>query len=657
MCGIAGMAGIADGPLLRKMLAITRHRGPNDSGVYVAEGATAAASSVAIGNNRLSIIDLSPAGHQPMCNEDATVWVVYNGETYNFAELRRELLNDGHQFKSHTDTEVLVHLYEKYGADMVKRLNGMFAFAIWDTKSQELLIFRDRMGIKPLYYTKVGSRLYFASEIKALLVCEEIAAEVDPNSLCQYLAYLYVPNPDSLFKGIFKLPPGHSLHWRNGEISVDCYWDLSYGDYFSDSEEALAQRFRELLVGATRRQLISDVPVGFFLSGGLDSSTLVACAAHAGESTLKCYSIAYKEEYSRTEQCTDDAWFAQLVANRFGAKFHQIVVDPDVVSLLPKVVWHMDDPIADPAGIATYLISQAAAPEVTVLLSGQGADEVLGGYRVHRVHKIAAWLRLMPQNLREVTIPALLKRISIHKGRLFLIPEGLLLAACRYSDKVLRTAGMEPAEQYAAFRSYLLDEDVRRLFSAESNAASMEWSYRNTFLKLFGKVAGEAYLNQMLYVDAKTFLPDLNLAYSDKLSMACSIEVRVPFLDNEVVEFLRHVPTSSKIHGSTQKYLLRKAMEGVLPKEVLQRRKAAFGLPIRAWLRNELRDMLTDLLSEDRVRRRGIFDATAVTQMIRDNETGQRDYTLQLWGLLTLELWHQAFVEQKRTESAERAVG
>lgn len=655
MCGIAGMAGIADEPLLREMLALTRHRGPNDSGVYIAEGATAA-SRIAIGNNRLSIIDLSPAGHQPMCNEDGTVWVAYNGETYNFAELRRELLDDGHQFKSHTDTEVLVHLYEKYGADMVKRLNGMFAFAIWDTKTSELLIFRDRMGIKPLYYSEVGGRLYFASEIKALLACEEIAIEIDRNSLCQYLAYLYVPNPGSMFKGVFKLPPGHSLRWRNGKIQVDCYWDLSYGEYFQESEATLAERFRELLVAATRRQLISDVPVGFFLSGGLDSSALVACAAHAGESSLKCYSIAYKEEYSRTEQCTDDAQFAQLVAKRFGAKFHQIVVDPDVVSLLPKVVWHLDDPVADPAAIATYLISQAAAPEVTVLLSGQGADEVLGGYRVHRAHKIAAWLRLMPRHLREATLPALLKRISVHKDGLFGIPPGLLLAACRYSDKVLRTAGMAPSEQYAAFRSYLLDEDVRRLLSAESNAATAEWSYRNTFVKLFGKVAGEDYVNQMLYVDAKTFLPDLNLAYSDKLSMACSIEVRVPFLDNEVVEFLQHVPVNMKIHGRTQKYLLRKAMDGVLPKEVLQRRKAAFGLPIRAWLRNELRDMLTDMLSEDRVRRRGLFDATAVTKMIRDNETGERDYTLQLWGLLTLELWHQAFVEQRRTATAEQVL-
>jgi len=655
MCGIAGMAGIADEVLLKEMLAITRHRGPNDSGMYIAKGPTAG-SRMAIGNNRLSIIDLSAAGHQPMCNEDGTVWIAYNGETYNFSELRQELLDDGHQFKSHTDTEVLVHLYEKCGPDMVKRLNGMFAFAVWDNHNQELWIFRDRMGIKPLFYTKVGDRLYFASEIKALLACEEIGVEVDRNSLCQYLAYLYVPNPDSMFKGIYKLPPGHSLRWQNGEIQVKCYWDLSYGNYFQESEATLAERFRELLVAATRRQLISDVPVGFFLSGGLDSSTLVACAAHAGESSLKCYSIAYKEEYRGTEQCTDDARFARLVADHFGAQFHQIVVDPDVVSLLPKVVWHLDDPVADPAAIATYLISQAAASEVTVLMSGQGADEVLGGYRAYRIHKLAAWLRFIPRHLREVTAPDLLKWASVQKDRVIGITPGLLLAACRYTDKVLRTAGMARTEQYAAFRSYLLDEDMRRLLSAECNASTPEWSHRNTFLELFEKVSGQDYLNQMLYVDAKSFLPDLNLAVADKLSMACSMEVRVPFLDNEIVEFLERVPPSLKIHGYTQKYLLRKAMDGVLPNEILRRRKAAFGLPVRAWLKNQLREMLTDMLSEERIRRRGLFDAAAVTQMIRENESGERDYTLQLWGLLTLELWHQAFVEQRKTATAERVL-
>jgi asparagine synthase (glutamine-hydrolysing) len=655
MCGIAGMAGVANEPLLRQMLAITKHRGPNDSGTYVAEGHSPAAS-VAIGNNRLSIIDLSPAGHQPMCNEDGSVWVAYNGEIYNFPELREELVRDGHQFKSHTDTEVLVHLYEKYGPEMVNRLNGMFAFALWDTDRRELWIFRDRMGIKPLYYAQLGERLYFASEIKALLACPELTVDVDRGSLYQYLAYLYVPNPATIFKGVFKLQPGHRLCWRRGAIRIESYWDPVYSPYFRESEQEIAERLRELLIRVTRRQLISDVPVGFFLSGGVDSSTLVACAAETHDTALTCFSIAYKQQHGRLEQCSDDAHYARLVASHFGAVFNEVVVDPDVTGSLPKVVWHLDEPIADPAAIATFLICDAAAPSVTVLLSGQGADEVFAGYRVHRAHKMNALLRLIPRTVREELAPAWLKWLATHKDKVAGISPGLLLAFCRFSEKALRTAGLNPQEQYAVLRSYLLDDDLRLLLSRGSNAETAACSYRDTFLRHFGTISGAELLNQMLYVDAKTFLPDLNLAYSDKLSMACSIEVRVPFLDNEVVDFLQQVPPKMKIRGLTQKHILRKAMKGLLPKVILQRRKAAFGLPIRSWLKNELREMLTDMLSEDRVRRRDLFDPRAVSRMIRENETGERDYTLQLWGLLTMELWHQAFVDQRLTIAPERIV-
>jgi len=653
MCGIAGMAGVADELLLKEMLAITRHRGPNDTGIYVAEVHSPSAC-VAIGNNRLSIIDLSPAGHQPMSNEDGTVWVVYNGEIYNFPELRKELVSDGHQFKSRTDTEVLVHLYEKYGTEMVKRLNGMFAFALWDVARQELFIFRDRMGIKPLYYTQVGGRLYFASEVKALLVCPEITVEVDPGSLYQYLAYLYVPNPASLFKGIFKLPPGHGLRWRKGAIRIDSYWDLAYGDYTRESEKDVAERLRELLVSVTKRQLVSDVPVGFFLSGGLDSSALVACAARTHSASLNCYNIAYKEEHGRFEQCNDDARYARQVASHFGAEFREIVVNPQVASLLPKAVWHMDDPIADPSIIATYLISEAAAPTVKVLLSGQGADEVFGGYRVHRAHKSNALLRLVPRKVREEMAPKALRWLARRKDKALVVSPGLLMAVCRFGEKMLRTSGLEPQEQYAALRSYLGDDDLRALLSPEASAETIGMSHRHAFRGHFDRVSGEDFVNQMLYVDAKTFLPDLNLAYSDKMSMACSVELRVPFLDNEIVDFLGRVPPSLKIRGLTQKYILRKAMKTVLPKAILTRRKAAFGLPIRSWFKNELREMLTDLLSEDRIRRRGLLDPAAVTQMIHDNETGERDHTLPLWGLLTLELWHQAFIDQKLTITPER---
>jgi asparagine synthase (glutamine-hydrolysing) len=510
------------------------------------------------------------------------------------------------------------------------------------------------MGIKPLYYAKAGDNLYFASEIKALLACSEISVELDPVSLYQYLAYLYVPNPRSLFKGILKLPPGHVLSWKAGRVLMNSYWDLKTGAYFDEPEGETVERLRSLLFKTVRRQLISDVPIGFFLSGGLDSSTLVACAAQTHDSALDCYTIAYEQQYEGSEQCITDAHYAKLVASHFGASFHEISVNPDVVGLLPKVAWHLDSPIADPAAIATLLISQAAATNVTVLLSGQGADEVLGGYRVHRVHKTNGLLRLIPQEIRESVGPAALNWLGKHNRQILCISPGLVLAFCRFSEKMLRTSGMEPWEQYASLRSYLGDDDLQRLLSSEIAASTIGSSHRDVFRTHFEKVSGEDFLNQMLYVDAKTFLPDLNLEYSDKLSMASSIEVRVPFLDNEVVDFLLQVPPRLKIKGMTQKYILRKAMQGILPQSILQRRKAAFGLPVRSWLKGPLHEMLCDLLSPERVRRRNILEPDAVTRMIRANDAGERDYSLPLWSLLTLELWHQAFVDQKSAVALEQ---
>ncbi len=646
MCGIAGMAGIADERLLRDMLAITRHRGPDDSGLYAVHGHSAE-NRIAIGNNRLSILDLSPAGHQPMSNEDGTIWVAYNGEVYNFAELREELVSEGHQFKSHTDTEVLVHLYEKHGMGMVKRLNGMFAFAIWDSARQELLVARDRTGIKPLYYAQKGERLYFASETKALTLCPEISVDLDLGSLCQYLTYAYVPSPASLFKGIRKLRPGHILIWRRGRIQIEPYWDFNYENHFPDSERDLAQNLRDLLIAATKRQLVSDVPVGFFLSGGLDSSALVACAAQQQGIELNCYSIAYKQEHGRFEQNGEDPYYANLVARQFGAKFHQITVEPEVVNLLPKVVWHMDDPISDPSAISAFLICQTAGSKVKVLLSGQGADEVFGGYRVHRVHKTHALLKLLPQAVREGIAPKFLSWLGRNKEKFLGIPPGLVLACSRFGNQILRSSGMAPDEQFAALRSYYKDGDLRQLFSSATNSRTLDFRCGATLLGNIRNVPGQDLLNQFLYVDGKTFLPDLNLGVTDKMSMACSVEVRVPFLDNEVLDFAGRLPPEMKIKGMNQKYILRKAMEGLLPKPVLGRRKAAFGLPIRAWLKNDLREMLGDMLSEQRIRRRGLFNPRSVTKLFRDNDAGERDNSLQLWALLSLELWQQAFMDQR----------
>lgn len=636
------MAGSADEVVLKEMLARIRHRGPDDSGIY-ATPRNGSGPKVAIGNNRLSIIDLSAAGHQPMANEDRTIWVAYNGEIYNFQQLRQEIIADGHQLCSHTDTEILPHLYEKYGPDFVKRLNGIFAFALWDAKDERLWIYRDRMGVKPLYYTRVGSKLFFASEIKALLACPEVEARIDLATLPDFLSLLYVPGPNTMFQGIYKLPPGHRLCWKEGEISVEPYWNLRFQSESARPEKELAEELHHLLLDATKRQLISDVPVGFFLSGGLDSSALLACAAQTGMAEMRCYSIAFRKEHAALEQSAEDSHFARQVAGHFGANFQEMLVDPDVASLLPKIIWHLDEPVADHAAIATYLICNAAKPEVTVLLSGQGSDEIFGGYRVHHAHRLSRHLARLPRGVRNAfagTLSSLQKR----GVRIPFAHPGLVLAFCRFSQKMQKASDLADPDRYAFLRSYFDQEGLSRLLSPDVRRAGAT-EFAPGLLKYFEECKDEDSLNQLLYVDCKTFLPDFNLTYTDKMSMACSIEARVPFLDNEVVDFSLRLPPELKIKGFTQKYLLRRAFNNVLPPGVLKRRKAGFGLPVRSWLRHELRDMVHDLLSESRVRQRGLLNPAEVARMIQNNESGQQDYTLQLWALLTLELWQEAFLD------------
>jgi asparagine synthase (glutamine-hydrolysing) len=646
MCGIAGMAGVSDSALLDAMLKITRHRGPDDRGTHLTNG-TSPEFQAAIGCNRLKVLDLSSAGHQPMSSPDGGVWVVYNGEIFNFADLREELCADGWSFRSQSDTELLPLLYLKYGDRMVEHLNGIFAFAIWDSRQQRLLVARDRMGVKPLYYARAGSRLYFASEVKSLLLAPELRAEIDPAALSEFLSLLYVPNPGTMFKNILKLEPGCLLTWQDGKISIDRYWDSSerippmHGD-----ERELAQQCRAVLKDSVRRQLVSDVPVGFFLSGGLDSSALLACAAEVHSGPLRCYTIAFQKEHARMEQSGDDRSYAKLVAQRFGAECHELMVAPDVASLLTKVIWHMDDAVADPAAIATYLICREAKSDATVLLSGQGADEVFGGYRVHLIPKLASRLRLLPPTLRERFIPAALQAVSGLGARMPSLNPGLLMAACRFGGKTLRMSGLTPQDQYIGMRSYLDGMELSSLLNPDVLSASRPADL--TLKEHFGAAASLEFVDQMLYVDQQTFLPDLNLAYTDKLSMAASIEVRVPFLDHVVVDFMRQVPPELKLHGYTQKYILKKAMESVLPAEIVSRRKAGFGLPVRSWLQNELREMVGDLLSERRVRERGLFQPGAVARMVRENGRS-RDYTLPLWSLLTLELWQQVFLDENRS--------
>jgi asparagine synthase (glutamine-hydrolysing) len=623
------------------MTDLMHHRGPDDGGTYVAPEA-----AIGLGNRRLAIIDLSPEGHMPMGNDDGTIWMTYNGEVYNFPELRDDLMRRGHHFRSTSDTEVILRLYEAEGTDAFRQLNGMFALAIWDSRQQELLLVRDRFGVKPLYYTTVEGQLLFASEIKSLLLHPWMPRIPDLEAIHYFLAHLWVPGPGTMFQGIFKLPPGHLLRWRAGQYTVRPYWELAWTEDPTRSEAELVAELRAILRRAVARHMIADVPLGLFLSGGLDSSLLLGLMTERTQAPVSAYTIAFRSQDARREQAGGaDAYYAELVARHFGADFHRIQVDPDIVALLPRVLWHLDEPVADPAAIATLLIAEAARPQLKVLLSGQGADEVFAGYRVHLADRFSRPLGMLPGGLRNHVLQPLLGTLPAWADHVPGVHAGLVLAVHRYFSKVLAGVELSPEDRYIFHRSYYTQAEALALYRPELRARVAGYDGGRRHRAYFAEVPLSSFTNRMLHVDLKTFLPELNLTYGDKLSMAASIETRVPFLDYELVEFMARVPAHLKVRGVTGKYLLRRAAADLLPRAVVQRRKAGFGAPIRQWLESDLAEVLRDLLAPDRIRRRGYFDPAAVAGLIARNQAGLEDNTYRLWALLTLELWHQIFID------------
>ncbi len=640
MCGICGLTTPVDRGALDAMVASLSHRGPDDEGTYVSPGAT-----VGLGSARLSILDLSPAGHMPMQSDDGRVTVVYNGEIYNHKHLRRRLEGRGHVFRSGSDTEVLVHGYEEWGIDVVARLNGMFAFAVWDERERSLFLARDRFGVKPLYYTDDGrGRLTFASEVKALLAGGLSVGPVEPGSLHRYLTFLWVPGPHTMFAGVTKLEPGHWARWRDGGLSVHRFWQPRFRPGETPDETA-SRRLREVLEDTIVRQLEADVPVGVFLSGGLDSTALAALATCAGDDPVTCFTIAFRAQDAALEQSSDDARYARLAAQALGANLSEIEVSPDIVDLLPRVVWQLDEPIADPAAIGTWLICQAAREHVTVLLSGQGADEVFAGYRVHRMPALANAAGRLPFSLRQHVLAGLVAGLPGVAGKIPGVSSGLTLAAHRYLAKMLAGVDLPPEERYVFYRSYYRDAELAGLYSPDLRAAVGDAVAGSEHLDYFAEVPTADFLDRMLYVDWKTFLPELNLAYCDKMSMAASVETRVPYLDNEIVDLMLTVSPRMKLRGATSKYVLRQAVKDIVPQAIVRRRKAGFGAPIRTWLRRDLREMVDDLLSRERIDARGYFDAAAVRRMVDDDREGRADNTYRIWALLTLEIWHQVFMD------------
>ncbi|CAN5425167.1 asparagine synthase (glutamine-hydrolyzing) [soil metagenome] len=640
MCGIAGIISNDSETRIGAALLSIEHRGRDDEGVYVSEPFGPDRVKACLGHRRLSIIDTSPAGHQPMLTDDGRYSLILNGEIYNYREIRTELEAKGEMFATASDTEVLLKAFREWNVGCLDKLNGMFAFAVWDNLEKTLTIARDRAGIKPVFFSSIGKDLVFASEIKAILATKMVGAALDHEGLNQFLTFLWPVPPLTLFKNIFQLMPGHFLVWKDGEVTTREWWDLDLSVEESGGTEAeWSERVLETLSRVTEMEMIADVPLGVFLSGGVDSSALVALMSKHSKSKISTYTTGISADDLRYDIIPDDVEWSRRVAKLFPIDYHETLLTPDVTDLLPKLVWHQEAPVIDMA-IPSYLISKQARETQKVMLSGMGGDEVFAGYPRQMAMKLAGLTDIIPTAVRRPLM-------GIVEGALFGGSPGRFTAPIRNAKKFARSAGMDFEERYLGFGTYFTDAMKGELYGdglRDEMAGFDAYKYHRT---CFGRCRENSPLNRLLYVDFKTFMPALNLDTTDRTSMAANLEVRVPYLNKELIELSARIPNSLKIKGLKRKYILKKAAESLLPKEVIWRKKAGFGAPIRSWLRNELRPMVDDLLSETRVKERGYFDPATVRKIIDANSTGKEDYNLQVFQLLTLELWMQRFLDQE----------
>jgi asparagine synthase (glutamine-hydrolysing) len=628
MCGICGKfvfgADERVSPELVKRMADTiHHRGPDDEGYYVS-------GPIGLGFRRLSIIDLQ-SGHQPLSNEDGSIWIVFNGEIYNYQELRALLLGKGHILKTQTDTEVIVHLYEEFGPDCLRWLRGMFAFAIWDGNTRTLLLARDRVGIKPLYYSLSNSALIFASEIKAIVADPSINRELAPEIIDRFLTFLYVPGEETLLQGIAKLAPGHYLLVKNGQTVIRQYWDLQFaepsdaGNHQNGETDLLS-----LLNETVKLHMIADVPVGVLLSGGVDSTGILSLAVNATEKKISTFTVGFSGS-----EVADERPYARLAADKFGTRHYETTISAgDFASFLPKYIWHMEEPVCEPPAIALYYISKLAREHVTVLLSGEGGDEAFAGYSNYRNLVWLERFKAAGQSLTEVAAKGLsiadsfgFRRFSKYRP----------LMSARFPDYYYsrtsnphRFTGNGLGKIYAAGFTQAIDrerslEPVRRLQD---------------------HVRGRNTLDAMLYIDTKTWLPDDLLIKADKITMANSIELRVPLLDHKVLEFAASLPPNLKLNGRKTKYILKKALSKKIPGEICNRKKAGFPVPYESWLRNDLKDIVWGVLTDRKTINRGYFRRSAVENLLEANENGA-NHSKEIFSLLNLELWQRTFLDRE----------
>jgi asparagine synthase (glutamine-hydrolysing) len=617
MCGIAGVVRFNGTAVslddLHQMCAVMSHRGPDDYGVYVSHQA-------ALGMRRLSIIDLS-TGKQPIHNEDKTVWVVCNGEIYNYRQLTSELRQKGHTFYTSSDSEVIVHLYEEHGQAAIEKLRGMFAFALWDQKERQLLIARDRFGIKPLYYGEVKGGIAFASELKGLLQLPEMRRQLNWSSVGHLFSRLCTPSKESIIEGIHKLEPAHLLLAKAGRASrIERYWELDFTPELGRSEEHFSEKLEALLQESIALHMVSDVPVGAFLSGGIDSSSVVAMMSQVSSTPVKTFSIGFPEqEYSELEN-------ARVVAERFGTDHHELVVEPDVLDILEDLTWHLDEPFGDSSAIPTYLVSRLASEHVTVVLSGDGGDELFAGYDKYLVERRERHIERLPRSFR-TTLGRVSRLMPAEMRGKNLLRHLSLMGPRRYLD-ALTLFRIEEMR-------FLLSPAIYRLIESTDAIADIE-SVLDT--------PSPDWLSRLQSFDIKRYLPLDILTKVDRMSMAHSIEARVPLLDHKLAEFAATIPAEMRLKGPTTKYMFKRAMRSMLPAEIINRPKRGFAIPLGRWFRGQLRDFVRDLLLSDTCRRRGILDPAYVTQLLERHDAG-RDLHLHLWTLVSFELWCRAFLD------------
>ena len=632
MCGICGVVAFdpsarVEERLLRGMAGLLAHRGPDGEGVWTN-------GPVGLGHRRLAIIDLSPAATQPMANEDETLWIVFNGEIYNFQSLRDGLLRRGHSFRSKSDTEVILHLYEEEGEACLQRLRGMFAFALWDRRRRRLFLARDRVGKKPLYYWhRPGRGFAFASEPKAFLADPEFRAEPDDEALWHFLTFQYVPAPWSAFRGVRKLPPAHYLVLENGRLELRRYWELRYTPKRPGPAADLAAELGDRLREAVRLRLISDVPLGAFLSGGVDSSAVVAVMHQLGAGPVRTFSIGFPEgEYNELR-------YARMVADRFETEHHELVVRPDALAILPKMVWHYNEPFGDSSAIPSFYLAEMTRRSVTVALNGDGGDESFAGYPRYLALRLSRGFDYVPRGARR-GLEWLASSLPAGRAKGFFSRGAHFLAA----------QDPDPQRRYARWLMHFDHGLKQRLCTPEFQACAGAGDSVELILAAYVRSDGPDLLDRTLSVDVQTYLPDDLLVKMDIATMAHSVEARSPFLDHEVMEFAASLPVGLKLRGRSSKVLLKSLLAPLLPRELLHRPKMGFGVPLDHWFRRPLRDFLRETLLYPRCLERGYLEPRAVRTLVDEHITGRRNWHYQLWDLVVLELWFRTFIDQARPQ-------